>query len=93
MQQSKWKFYIQICKQQEETNALPGLGSRNHRTHSQWHSSPNKAILSNPFQVVPLPADQEIKYEPVGTILIQITTEVLEDIWEVFSNLEESFKV
>lgn len=51
------------------------------------------AILPNPFQVVPPPADQEIKYKPVGTILIQITTEVLEDIWEVFSNLEESCKV
>lgn len=93
MQQSKWKLYIQICKQQEETNALPGLGPRNHRTHSQWHTSSKMAILPNPFQVVPLPADQEIKYEPVSTIFIQIITEVLEDIWEVFSNLEESFKV
>lgn len=72
---------------------LNWLGLLKPQNPSPWHTSPNKVIPPNPFQVVPLPTDQEIKYEPVGTILIQTTTEVLEDIWEIFSNMEDSFKV
>lgn len=43
-------------------------------THYQWHTSSNKAMLPRPYQTVPLTVGQAVKHQPMGAILVQVTT-------------------